>query len=164
MVVASAGNDGRGAVEFPATLPNVIAVGGVDGRKQRAPYSNFGPELDVVAPGGDGDRDDDDDGLPDVVFQQMPSTRHFIFVGRFDDFCYCGLEGTSLATPHVAAAGRPALRAGDRRRAAVQAALEQTAEDLGATGRDDQFGHGLIRPSQGPLGPRSQPVKAAKCA
>jgi len=29
---------------------------------------------------------------------------------------------------------------------AVKAAIEQTAEDLGDSGRDDQFGHGLIRP------------------
>jgi hypothetical protein len=30
---------------------------------------------------------------------------------------------------------------------AIQRAIELTAEDLGAAGRDDQFGHGLIRPS-----------------
>ena len=57
-VVAAAGNDGRGTVSFPAALPNVIAVGALDGRKQKAPYSNFGAELDLVAPGGDNRRDD----------------------------------------------------------------------------------------------------------
>src|SRR5262245_60060775 len=44
-VVAAAGNDGEAHISFPASLSNVIAVGAVDGRKQKAPYSNFGPEL-----------------------------------------------------------------------------------------------------------------------
>ncbi len=57
-VVAAAGNDGEGTVSFPANLSNVIAVGAIDGRKIRAPYSNFGSALDVVAPGGDIRRDD----------------------------------------------------------------------------------------------------------
>src|SRR5262249_25939160 len=70
VVVAAAGNDGRGSVSFPASLPNVISVGAVDARKQRAPYSNFGATLSVVAPGGDVDRDDDGDGFPDGVLQQ----------------------------------------------------------------------------------------------
>ena len=52
-VVAASGNDGAGSVSFPAALPNVIAVGAVDGRPQKAPYSNSGSALDIVAPGGD---------------------------------------------------------------------------------------------------------------
>jgi serine protease len=31
--------------------------------------------------------------------------------------------------------------------AAVRAAIEQTAEDLGTPGRDNTFGFGLVRPS-----------------
>src|SRR5207244_9287727 len=74
-VVAAAGNDSQGKVSFPASLPNVIGVGAVDGRKIKAPYSNFGPELSVVAPGGDIRRDDTGpdgvpDGRPDGVLQQ----------------------------------------------------------------------------------------------
>src|SRR5688572_24596644 len=57
-VVAAAGNDGEGTVSNPANLSNVIAVGAIDGRKLRAPYSNFGSALDLVAPGGDIRRDD----------------------------------------------------------------------------------------------------------
>ena len=146
-VVAAAGNDGVGRVDFPAALPNVIAVGAVDGRKALAPYSNFGSQIDVVAPGGDGDRDDDHDQLPDAVFQQMPDP-DFVAIGRFDVFDYFGLQGTSMATPHVSALAALLYSQGITQPAAVQAAIEQSAEDLGAAGRDDRFGHGLIRPSQ----------------
>jgi serine protease len=147
VVVAAAGNEGSGNISFPATLPNVIAVGGVDARKRRAPYSNTGPELDVMAPGGDLDRDDDDDGRPDGVLQQTFDPDTAFFLGRFDDFGYFFVMGTSQATPHVAALAALLYRQGITDPAAIQAAIEQTAEDLGSPGRDNTFGHGLIRPS-----------------
>jgi serine protease len=147
-VVAAAGNEARSQISFPATMSNVIAVGAVDGRKRRAPYSNFGPELDVVAPGGDLDRDDDDDGRPDGVLQQTFDPDTAFFLGRFDDFGYFFVAGTSQATPHVAALAALLYRQGITDPAAIQAAIEQTAEDLGSAGRDNDFGHGLIRPSE----------------
>ena len=147
VVVAASGNDNIRGVSFPASLPNVIGVGAVDARKRKAPYSNFGPELDVVAPGGDIDRDDDGDGRPDGVLQQTFDPDTAFFLGRFDDFGYFFVVGTSQATPHVAAAAALLVRQGITRPSAVQAALEQTAEDLGSPGKDDTFGAGLIRPS-----------------
>ena len=147
VVVAAAGNEGSGSISFPATMSNVIAVGGVDASKRRAPYSNFGPELDVVAPGGDLDRDDDDDGRPDGVLQQSFDPDTAFFLGRYDDFAYFFVMGTSQATPHVAALAALLYRQGITDPAAVQAAIERTAEDLGSPGRDNNFGHGLIRPS-----------------
>ena len=148
VVVAAAGNEGSGSISFPATMANVIGVGGVDARKRRAPYSNFGPELDVVAPGGDLDRDDDDDGRPDGVLQQSFDPETAFFVGRYDGFAYFFVMGTSQATPHVAALAALLYRQGITDPAAVQAVIEQTAEDLGSPGRDNNFGHGLIRPSE----------------
>jgi serine protease len=147
LVVASAGNDGVGEVDFPAAFENVIAVGAVGPGKERAFYSNFGSALDLVAPGGDFDRDDDNDDNPDIVYQQMPDP-DFVELGRYDEFCYCGLEGTSMASPHVAALAALLFSQGIGDARAVRAALEQTAEDLGGGGRDDQFGHGLIRPEK----------------
>jgi serine protease len=146
VVVASAGNDGVSTVEFPAALPNVIAVGATDARKQLTPYSNFGAELDVVAPGGDLDRDDDGNGDPDGVLQQTfdPDTAQRF--GRYDDFAYFYVTGTSQAAPQVSALAALLIRQGITDPAAVKAAIENTAEDLGAPGRDDTFGHGLIRP------------------
>jgi len=151
-VVAAAGNDGKGTVSFPANLPNVIAVGAVDGRKQRAFYSNFGPEISVVAPGGDLRRDDTGpagvpDGRPDGILQQTfdPTSAKR---GNFADFAYFYVVGTSQATPHVSAVAALLYRQGIHDPVAIKAAMEQTAEDLGAPGRDDTFGHGLIRPAE----------------
>ena len=149
LTVAAAGNSGGAVVEFPANVPNVIAVGALDARKERAGYSNTGAELDLVAPGGDCDRDDNGDGFGDCVYQQMPD-HDFLRVGRHDVFCYCGLDGTSMATPHVAAVAALLFSQGFTDPAAVRSALEQTAERLGgapANGRNDTYGYGLVRPA-----------------
>ena len=132
----------------PYRFAFTFAVGAALGRKERAPYSNFGKELSVVAPGGDCDRDDDHDGEPDCVFQQMPDP-DALDQGRHDAFCYCGLDGTSMAAPHVSAFAALLISQGITDPAAVRAAIEQTAEPLGgaaAGGRNDNFGHGLIHP------------------
>ena len=149
LTVAAAGNSGRSTVEFPANVPSALGVGALDARKQRAFYSNTGADLDFVAPGGNCDRDDDADGIADCVFQQMPDP-DFVEQGRYDQFCYCGLDGTSMATPHVAAAAALLFSQGFSDPAAVRAALEQTAERLGgagANGRNDSYGYGLVRPA-----------------
>ena len=52
LVVASAGNNGSCRPYFPAALPNVVAVGGLDSGG-RAPFSNFGPWVDACAPAVD---------------------------------------------------------------------------------------------------------------
>jgi hypothetical protein len=50
-VVAAAGNDGCSCILYPANYPEVVAVGALDTNEQRADFSAFGPNLDVVAPG-----------------------------------------------------------------------------------------------------------------
>jgi serine protease len=149
VVVASSGNDDRGQIDFPASHPPVIAVGAVDAQKARARYSNFGPQLSVVAPGGDCTRDTDADGFVDCIFQQTLDPA-VVELGRYDAFCYCGLQGTSQASPHVAALAALLVSQGFESPAAVKAAIEQTAERLGgapADGRNDTYGSGLIRPA-----------------
>jgi serine protease len=151
-VVAAAGNDAEGQLSFPASLSNVIAVGAIDGRKLKAPYSNFGSGLDVVAPGGDIRRDDTGpglrpDGRPDGILQQTFDPDTAFETGRFDDFAYFFVVGTSQACPHVAALAALLYHQGITDPAAIQAAIESTAEDLGSPGRDDTYGHGLLRPS-----------------
>lgn len=59
IAVASAGNDNRGELSFPAAVPGIVAVGATTIAGNRAPYSNYGftapvgQALTVVAPGGD---------------------------------------------------------------------------------------------------------------
>lgn len=50
-IVAASGNDGTAKVSYPAALPAVIAVGAVDSTLTRGQFSQYGPELAVVAPG-----------------------------------------------------------------------------------------------------------------
>lgn len=50
-VIAASGNDGSGRVSYPAALSSVIAVGAVDSNLDKAAFSQYGPELAIVAPG-----------------------------------------------------------------------------------------------------------------
>jgi serine protease len=102
----------------------------------------------VMAPGGDIDRDDNGDGFPDGVLQQTFDPDTAAREHRYDDFAYFFVDGTSEATPHVSALAALLARQGITTPAAVKAAIESTADDLGATGRDDTYGHGLINPAR----------------
>ncbi len=143
ILIAASGND-AGPVAFPAAYPEVIAVGALDYNKNLAPYSNFGPEQDLVAPGGDTTADSNEDGWVDGVVQET----FWMFWGfrRFAlGWDYYFLNGTSQASPHVAGvaalllAKHPTWGPDD-----VLNALTATAEDRGEPGLDDMYGHGLI--------------------
>ncbi|MCJ1447352.1 MAG: Secreted subtilisin-like serine protease sub4 [Stictis urceolatum] len=51
VVVAAAGNDDSGDLVLPAALPRVCAVGSTDLHSRKSSFSNFGPRVDVRAPG-----------------------------------------------------------------------------------------------------------------
>jgi subtilisin family serine protease len=51
VVVAASGNSGCDCIIYPANYPNVIAVGATDSNDNRASFSNYGNNLDIVAPG-----------------------------------------------------------------------------------------------------------------
>ena len=63
---------------------------------------------------------------------------------RFDRYAEIGGEGTSAAAPHVAGLAALLYSQGITKPAAIEAALKRFARDLGAPGRDNEFGSGLI--------------------
>ncbi len=52
-IVAASGNSGTATVSYPAALPTVIAVGAINAKLEKADFSQYGPELAIVAPGVD---------------------------------------------------------------------------------------------------------------
>jgi hypothetical protein len=51
VMVSARGNEGHDALDYPACLPNVIGVGSSDPSDRRSSFSDYGPGLDVLAPG-----------------------------------------------------------------------------------------------------------------
>jgi len=53
ILVAAAGNNGTQGALYPAAYDPVIAVGSVDPNLQPSSFSNYGPLIDIWAPGRD---------------------------------------------------------------------------------------------------------------
>ncbi len=138
--VCSAGNefDEGSPISYPAAYDEFcIAVGAVRFDMNRAPYSNIGPYVDVVAPGGDLSVDQNDDGFADGILQQT-------FGEQFDDFAYWFFQGTSMAAPHVAGLAALLASRGTTDPDEIRTAIEMTAIDLGVPGWDPEYGWGVI--------------------
>jgi serine protease len=149
MVVAAAGNSSRldlgrrVAVSAPANCRGVIAVGALDNQKKLAPYSNTGSALSLVAPGG---------GTDPALGVSAGGDSIYSTVGSFNAngtriANFGALEGTSMAAPHVS--GTLALMRyinPNLSPSQIDAFLAagRLSDDLGATGRDNDFGMGLI--------------------
>ncbi len=144
VVVAAAGNNNSPNLFFPASYQDVVSVSAVDLNSKKAPYSNFNNMVDVAAPGGDVGKDLNGDGYVDGVLSTLAddSAPPTTFVFKF-------YQGTSMACPHVAgvvALMREAAPAATP--AVLEAARFSTCTDLGAQGKDNTFGHGLINAYQ----------------
>ena len=142
-IVCAAGNEFQqgNPTSYPAAYnAYCIAVGATRYDEARAPYSNTGSYIDLTAPGGDLDVDQNDDGYNDGVLQQTfsPITK------RPNDFGYWFFDGTSMASPHVAGVAALVIANGVTGPDNVRAALQATAEDKGPIGWDEQYGWGIV--------------------
>lgn len=139
-VVAAAGNENTDRLSYPASFDGVISVGAQDLSGGRAPYSNFGDRIDVVATGGNVQEDRDGDGFIDGVLSTL--WRQSNETPIFDFY-----QGTSMASPHVAGIASLMYSINpDLSSAQVRQILRDTAIDLGAPGEDDTFGAGQADP------------------
>ena len=138
-IVASAGNDGRPTVGYPAAYPKVIAVGAVYQDMTRASYSSYGTRLALVAPAGGRTLDANGFGSGDGVVAQT-------LKGGPATFCLCFSASTSAAAAEVSGVAALVVAAGrSTTPAAVRAALVSSARDLGAPGPDPEYGAGLVQ-------------------
>jgi serine protease len=138
--------------EICSRVNGAVSVAAVDRNRGHASYSTAGAYVEIAAPGGDGSTPGFA-GIDSFVVQQTLDFRltetylrppSDYGPPRFDVFAYIGAAGTSMATPHVAGAAAILMQQGITSPAAIEDALKRTAVDLGAPGRDDFFGHGLV--------------------
>jgi serine protease len=144
------GNPLEVIAEIASRVEGAVSVAAVDRNSAHAYYSSSGSWVEIAAPGGS------ERGFPGpngFIFQQtfdfnfvetylLPPSRYT--APRFDILAYIGIIGTSMATPHISGVAAMMMQQGITSPAAVEAAMEQTAIDLGAPGRDDLFGFGLV--------------------
>jgi serine protease len=107
VVVSAAGNARIDTAYYaPGGCDNVISVAAGNALGEITAYSNFGDNVDILAPGGEMARDDDNDSRPDGILSTKASTDCYDPVtGEAVDDCYYAYEqGTSMAAPHVSAA------------------------------------------------------------
>ena len=150
VVVAASGNEASQQIAYPARASAVISVGATTKDRCLAEYSNSGRRLDLVAPGGGDDARlpsdpncNPDRILPDIyqmTFADPSNPRKFGFPGDW--------FGTSMAAPQVAGVAALVIASGviglhpspDQ----VLARLEQTAQTLGGSRPNPDYGYGLV--------------------
>jgi subtilisin family serine protease len=105
-IFMASGNEaasGTTVVQYPAKLSTVIAVGASTGTDARAPYSEYGPELDIVAPSSSTTNTADLSTLHGVWTTDRADTAGFNPKASKDGGDYLGFfNGTSAATPLAA--------------------------------------------------------------
>jgi thermitase len=120
IVIAAAGNDGDGTLNYPAAYAEVVSVAATDRNDAKASFSNVNSDVEVAAAG------------VDVLSSVRNSTLRT-------------MSGTSMATPHVAGvASLIAFKNPTFTAQQVRTKLDASVDDLGAAGRDSSFGFGRV--------------------
>ena len=150
VVVSAAGNSFD--LNVPGSRYDMLAinVGGTTEHGCVGDYSNHGPGLDVVAPGGgfDAPLAGDANCQPAVPPGRDVSGVSFNVASPRSFEMLPGFRGTSSAAPHVSGIVALVLASGvlgeQPRPADVERHIERTSRDLGAPGRDRYYGSGLV--------------------
>ena len=118
--IAATGNNRGSVIAFPARFAGCMAVGATDHNDQWPSFSNWGPQIDVVAPGDD-------------IYSLHRGSN------------YRTRSGTSMATPHVSGLASLLLSFNScLSPIEMIEMLHVTSVDLGPPGFDQKFGHGRI--------------------
>lgn len=120
-VVCAAGNESAPVI-YPAKLPETIAVSSLDSGDTFSYFSNFGPEIDFIAPGS-------------IIYSTAKN-------GKYEF-----LDGTSMASPHIAGMAALAYSLGYRTPEQIRSALKASSVKIRGISAKQQ-GAGL------PLGSR----------
>jgi subtilisin family serine protease len=126
VVIASAGNDGTGTVSCPACDTNATSVSATTWADALAPYSNYGPGLDIAAPGGSCYSNTTADGC---------------IYSAYNNGGYTYMQGTSMAAPQVTGTAAIVASKLGLRGSALRARLLSTADAIGSS---SQFGSGRL--------------------
>ena len=130
MIVCASGNDGEENVYYPASSEYTIAVGATTINKEIASFSNYGDNIDFVAPG--------------KTLTLPYYTGDSMYNVDLDNFTKKN-SGTSFAAPFVSSA--IAMIKSENKNYTIDEVkniLKENAEDLGAKGKDKYYGEGLL--------------------
>lgn len=137
----------------PASFPNVIAVSATGPDDQLALYSNYGSGfIDVAAPGGDIRYFTEETGLAagESCISSVPIIEllqneegNVSYVDHGPSYAFS--VGTSMAAPKVSAVAALIIsKYGKMKPSQLKKLIIQSTDDLGQTGYDAYYGHGLV--------------------
>ncbi len=133
-IVCAAGNSGSEGVGYPAAYPSCIAVSAVGPKAKLSFYSSWGKAVAISAPGGDKQVDPDHGGILQNTLLSDPNG------GVEDD--YFAFQGTSMASPHVAAAAALVYASGVHDPADIKSILQRSSTK--ADGPENKYGAGIL--------------------